>query len=216
MKIRTGFVSNSSSSSFILMTTHPINTVDDVINHIFNVESASDTIGVDTRWTDKGDVNVDYTADDCASYLYHSMRRNSDGSPDVNKIFDDIRTRIRDGLTERNGSKLYTYSETKKVKSRIIQLCDVHVDFNKLSDEINTAIDVYMNDKDTTRSTWRIESLIFGWYTRKYVRAIYKAIVAKYKNVYVAEIGDDDGPTGSFLEHTYNWPNTVILRTSHH
>jgi predicted DNA-binding protein (UPF0278 family) len=92
----------------------------------------------------------------------------------------------------------------------------VTIDFNKLADDVNTAIDVYRNDKNSNRFSWRIDSLIFRWYSRTYRRSIYKALVNKYKNVYVAEIGDDDGPTGSFLEHQYRWPNAVVLRTSHH
>lgn len=203
MKTRNGFVSNSSSSSFIILSSKPINTDDDIKKHVLKTK---DKVFEYTNWND--DISV-VDIDTVVSYV----------RPDEDQSKLRLKSKIRNylyskfdwdykGLTIVGFNEKYINNKFRE-ESPVQNIVGHKVDLRKIADCYN-----YLMKTVTNESEWDKHNTLLKWSIRKDVNKIVNNILEKYPYTYMTEISDNY-PLGSFLEHEYEW-KVKHLKISNH
>lgn len=194
MKIRSGFVSNSSSSSFVIFSKTKLDTVDKLKKFI----------GVQFP-TERGySGNPDYLAEDKAKYLleidYYKIDRSEYDSPPR--------------MQEIDPSKL---EKVLKYESwRAHPKCLSH-EFNVVESKIGW-YSLYSSGIDEKSEAYKILEKAGDKAHKAAVKDLANKLRKIFKNhhIYLIEAGDQDGSTGSETEHGGTFDLVPHLRKSNH
>lgn len=233
MKTRNGFVSNSSSSSFIMMVKKPVDTPKAFYKQVLKCNADDDVIAyIDERDWSSGDKTFPSAVS--AEMIYHYVDPNKkeygyDGRmTSTQKIKYELHENISSYIDSDWKTKKYhlrknfsmdTMSELEVDATQTIH--GVKIDFAKIVMKVNRSIQTYSKHMKKEHE-WDYDNIIVQWHFRKYVRKIFKNIMKKYPHTFVVRLadedgrlGDEDGRLGGFLEHTFDWKIPVI-KISHH
>jgi len=209
MKIRSGFVSNSSSSSFIIALNKKIETETDVIEDVFHVAVYDSVIGHSIY-----DHQM-FEAGDCTQYVLSKFQG-------FNQLSDkEKRSKTLSEIIEH----LYSYIDSDYRTDldiptmNVVEIFDVTVDFKKVCDTKNKFVKKFTTFDANGRTIWtKKTSQLYSvnhYLLRNYARSIYKNMIAKSPYLYVIKASDNDGAVGTFLEHSYDW-KIDLIKISHH
>lgn len=226
MKTRSGFVSNSSSSSFIMMVKKPVDTPKGFYKQVLKC-SADDDVVAYMETSDWESGNKTFPSAVSAEMIYHYVDPTKkdygyDGQLTVEqKIKSEIRDNVSSYIDSDWQTKRYhlrsnfSITRMREVEVDYMQTIQgVKIDFAKLVIKINKSIDTYSKHM-AKKNKWMYDNIIVNWHCRKYVRKIVKNIMKKYPYTFVASIADEDGRLGSFLEHDFEW-KIPFIKISHH
>ena len=215
MKTRTGFVSNSSSSSFILQFTKEINGKDDLIS--FLGSSKMDTVVIN----DYDETPDTVSAGAIADYLFATMdktRMTPEAILQMMKDEFDEYTIEDEDLREKYSTALsfswYGYQETIKP---VLDLYKLHstIEAASLPEDLKKCFQVDYSNAQINYYTKKAECEKFVVDVREqYVPARFKEVYDPTKFYYQAEFEDHDR-IGSWLEHD-GIENLKVARFSHH
>lgn len=191
MKIRNGFVSNSSSSSFIIALDKPLKTFAQVL---------------DTFYPDGRDVSCDYydntiSSGDAAHMIFDQIKDKKPATK--NELLDCVNGGWWDGRQSRN------YSELKPSDILRREYREKH-GFDIMDDKADKA------DKDKWtvlwRKEWDKEQAIERQHSEEYLDGILKT--RKGKKFYIVHFGDEDGR--GIMEHGNAFDNVDCIHISNH
>lgn len=206
MKTRNGFVSNSSSSSFIIFSKNKIETIEDVKKNILKTNKE-----ILATFVDYNETTVIKT-DDASSYVKPSVElEKSELKQRLHQyIFDKFDVNYHDMTIDmRKHFSGYNKGGFRYVGEAPVQnILGYKIDFRKIIDKYNTLMEQFSGE------SWKKYHTLSRWVTRKDVNALYNTIMKKYPNTFKTEIGDDSN-VGRFLEHNYEW-KVKYLKISNH
>lgn len=226
MKTRNGFVSNSSSSSFIMMMKKPVDTPKAFYKQVLKCNADDDVVAyIQDRDWGSGEKTFPTAVSAEMVYRYVDPTKKHYGyNEDMT-----LEQKIKEEVSQEVSSYLDSDWETKRYHLRRNFNMDhmrelevdatqtiqgVKIDFGKLVQKINKSIETYSKHM-AKKHEWMYDNIIVNWHTRKYVRQICKNILKKYPYTFVANLADEDGQLGGFLEHTFDW-KIPFIKISHH
>lgn len=204
MKNRQGFVSNSSSSSFIIMCKDKVETPEDVKKIILKTDQEVLADIVDYYGTRRIFTTTDASETICPK---EKLKKVELKRKLVRYIFDKFDFNYM--TMEIKGVRKYMYDREAPVQHLLGHKIDLRViakEYNKLLTTIKV--------KENSESDWMKSSIISCWVVRKLVSEICKTIFEKYPHTFYREIGDNSY-IGSYLEHDYKWKVKYIKINNH-
>lgn len=209
MKTRNGFVSNSSSSSFIIFSSNSIETDEDVKKHILKTDKE-----VLTTYIDYNEKTIVIKTNDACNYV----------KPDEEQSKLKLKSKIHQYLWDKfdfeydnmniegmNKAFGIVKNKYKYIKEAPVQhLLGYKIDFRDVMYNYNNMV-----NQSSNTDTWKKYEVLSRWVLRKIVNDLYKLIMTKYPNTFITEISDEDGNIGNYLEHNYKW-KVKHLRISNH
>jgi hypothetical protein len=224
MKIRNGFVSNSSSSSFIVMWDKKPESIEEVKNILFgnnktwsyydnfeNTEVLSEVIFNDTKKAS----NLDIKRFIDNQYSFWGNSWYSKGYKYDVILLREYEKEYVKAVEEEEKLNIKLKKYTNQEKNRILRKRKLErvLDESSLDEYSKEYFNILERLDELKKITWRNESEKYN----KLVTDSYNKFMKDYKDKFIVIYNyGDDNHTGSILEHGEVWDNLEYFRNSHH